>query len=238
MHQYKISEERYKKFRKRWTNIVIPVTICAAAIGVVVTSYSRVGGSGLDTLPFVIPFLVALFSFSIYRGLKKQRRLLMSYTLTVSDSDITREQFNTPTLVINFMEIKEILKSKKGGFIVKGRSRTDVIYIPYLINDAASLEDELGKFAPITTYVQESQKKVIGISLMLLSLAAFFTLSLTNSKLIAIISGIVVIVLFSLRFFQQITNKSLPTSMKRRIWSYLLVIAVVIFVIYTKLVQA
>jgi hypothetical protein len=235
MQQYKISEESYKKFRKRWITIGIPVISCIAAIGIVVAIDSRAGEDGLNTLPFAIPLLVLVFSFSIYRGLKRQKRLLMSYTLTISESDVTREQFNTPTLTINFMEIKEILKSKKGGFIIKGRTRTDVIYVPYLISDAAALEEELGKFALVTTYVQETRKKALGLTLALLSLVAFFALILTDNKTIAVISGLLVIGLFGVRFFQLATNKSIPTSMKRRSWAYLLIFAFVVYMIYTKL---
>lgn len=238
MQQYKISEEAYKKFRKRWVTIGIPVITCMAGIGIAIAINSRRGEDGISTLPYVIPFLAVLFSFSIYRGLKRQKRLVMSYTLTISDSDIIREQFNTPTLGINFMEIKEILKSKKGGFVIKGRTRTDVIYVPYMIQDGAALEEELGKFAPITTYVQETRKKAIGLTLVLLSLAAFFMLILTDNKVIAVISGVVVMGLFGYRFFELITNKSIPTNIKRRSWSYLLVVVFVVYWVYTKLTSA
>jgi len=127
-------------------------------------------------------------------GQRHNNHLINSF----SKSDIIREQLNTAPLTIHFMEIKEILKSKKGGFMIKGRTRTDVICIPYLIDNAAALEVELGKFAPI-------------------------------------ISGMVVSAAFIFRFIELVTNKSVPTNLKRRSWPLLLVVAFAIYTMYIKL---
>jgi hypothetical protein len=72
---------------------------------------------------------------------RKQKKFLLSYSVTVSDEGVTREQLNTPPLSISFMEIKEIIKTPKGGFMVKGIDRTDVIHILYFIDNPDTLEE-------------------------------------------------------------------------------------------------
>jgi hypothetical protein len=234
MQQYKIGEESYKKFRRRWVNIGIPVISAIVAFGIAIVVYSQ-RDDGFNPMPYVIPVMAVLFTFSIVRGLKRQRRLLMSYSVTLSNSEITREQLNTPPLTINFMEIKEILKTKKGGFMIKGRSKTDVIHIPYLIDNAGDLEEALAKFAPITMHVRESQQRWLKLAPAVLGLGGFVTLLITKNNFVAVVAGVVVIAMFTLRFIELVTNKNVPTNLKRRGWTYLLIIVLVIFMLYTKL---
>lgn len=80
MQQFRISEEGIKKFRKKWLTLMIPTVI-------------------------IIPIMAIYFSFSIYRTVRKQKRIMLSYLVTISGEGITRELFNTPTLFISFMEI-------------------------------------------------------------------------------------------------------------------------------------
>jgi hypothetical protein len=235
MQQYRISEENYKKFRKKWFNVGIPVISAVVAIIVLIIVYSQGKEGEFTTLPYILPVFVAFITFSIFRGLRKQRRLLLSYSVTISDSDITREQYNTPPMTINFMEIKEIVKTRKGSYMIKGRAKTDVIYIPYIIDDAAALEDELGKFAPIAPHAKEKQQRGFKLALALLAIAGFLTLLLTNDKLLICISGVVAIGAFIYRFIELVTNKSIPTNLKRRSWIYLGIVVFVIYTMYTKI---
>jgi hypothetical protein len=160
---------------------------------------------------------------------------LLSYSVTISDDDITREQFDTPPLTINFMEIKEIIKAKKGNLIIKGRTRTDVIYVSHLIDNLTELEEDLKKFAPITTNPKESLQRKFKIALSVLMLASFISLCIAENKVIVGISGVVAGGVFIYRFVVLVTNKSVPINMKRRSWVNLLLVAFIIYMMYTKL---
>jgi len=179
--------------------------------------------------------LPVLFGFNLFRTLKKQNRFLQSYTLTLSEEGITREQLNTPPLFISFMEIKEIVKTKKGGFIIKGLTRADVIYVSSFIENPQVLEERLQAMAPITT------KSVDPVYRKYLPLLFFPTiglyicvLTLTNKILVGI-SGALVVVLSIWGLFELQRNKNVPTNAKRRSWLLLILLASIIYMTVEKL---
>ena len=129
MQQFKINEAGFKKFKKRWLTITVPIM---SVVVIIITLTNTFSGKTVDTgyLLIVFPIVVIFLGFNMYRGFRKQKKFLASYSVTLTDNEIIREQMNTPPLTINFMEIKEIAKTEKGAFIIKGLTRADVIGIP------------------------------------------------------------------------------------------------------------
>lgn len=109
----------------------VPVLLLAGSMGIIISILgSKEKETDVDVLPIVIPILGLYISFSIYRGLKRQKQLLESYALTLTGNAVMREQRYTPSVCLYVNEIKEIVKAKSGAITVRGRERTDVIYIP------------------------------------------------------------------------------------------------------------
>src|SRR3989442_9735237 len=71
----------------------------------------------VDATFYITPvvLIIGIFGFSIWRGIKRQKALLESYELTISDTLICREQLNTPDISILVTEVVEIAKHPKGG---------------------------------------------------------------------------------------------------------------------------
>jgi hypothetical protein len=233
MPQFKINEEAYNKYAKKWTAIIIAV---ACLIVLVVVLANALSSPKTDVITLVISALAAtaFVGFSVYRALKKQKQVMLNYSVTISDSEIIREQVNTPPLAINFMEIKEILKSKKGGFTIKGLTRTDVIIIPYLIDDRESLEQSLERLAPITVETKIPFSRKYRLLLTILFPGLMIATFLATNKIIAGLCGLVVIGLLAWSLYNVQTSKNVPENTKRRSWVYLLLIASFIYLIYSK----
>src|ERR1700759_790040 len=102
MQEFKIAEDAYKKIRKRMWTVTLPAMVVAATIVILLT-----GGWGRDinlTGTFIaVPFVLIYLGFNVFRGLRKQQAAFRSYSLIISDSEITRVQQNIPTITINFM---------------------------------------------------------------------------------------------------------------------------------------
>ena len=236
MYQFKISEAGHKKARKRMFTIVIPILVIVVIVITVINSIGTNAPNDVNTLPFVLPVILIIYGFSLFRTLKKQNKFLSSYTLTISDEGITREQFNTPPLFISFMEIKEIVKTKKGGFIIKGLTRTDVIYVSYFIENQQVLEERLQAMAPITT------KSVDPVYRKYLPLLVFPTiglyicvLTLTNKILVGV-SCALFVTLSIWGFYEFQRNKNIPNRSKRVVWFLLLFLASVIYMTIQRLI--
>ena len=149
MQQFKISEATYKKLVTRLLAMMIPMGAITLLIFILI-DMRRPPDSGPDKMPLFLTCFLLFTGVSIIRAYRKQRQQLKSFTVTISDSGITREQMNTRTISIQPNDIREIIKTRKGSFTIKGADPLDVIQIPHWIEDAAGLEKGLQAFGPIT----------------------------------------------------------------------------------------
>ena len=235
MQQFKVNEAGYKKFQKRYLRIVIPAVVVVLIILVVSDIISAKPGE-FNPAFIVAPVMIAFFSFTIYRSIRKQKRMILSYCVTMTDNEITREQLNTPTISINFMEIKEIIRAKKGGYTIKGRSNTDVIYIPpYAVDDAEALEARLKTFAPITEWSDTPWHLKYRSFLLIPFLGALAGTFVATNAYIFVPCGLITIGLAIWVFIFIVRSKNVPVNAKRKVWIYLLFILMLIYILYTKL---
>src|ERR1700761_3509187 len=192
MSQFKINEEQFRKFRRRFLVIYIPFVVVAVSL-IVVSDVYRTGDIGFPVWAVILPVFLAYFGFTVYRTLRRQQRLMTSYTITIEDGDITRVQDNTPTISISFMEIKEIIKTRKGGFLIKGLQRTDLIAIPKWLNETGELERELQTLAPITTGKKDPLMIRYQSLLVLLAVGMYVCLYTVQNKIATVASALVLI---------------------------------------------
>jgi hypothetical protein len=235
MKQYFIGEEGMKKFRKRYYNIFLPVMALGAVIPLTINLMSIHAADGY-TPWIVFGALAVYFTFSLTRMFKKQKTMLESYRLTITENEITREQMNTPPLTISFMEVKEIMKTRKGSFIVRGISKTDLIQIPAWVDDTAGIEEQLKTFSTVTTAKNFMRRQYGALAIRLLGLAMLIVIGVVKDQLIVGICGALLIGLIIWGLNEIRVNKNMPTNAKRRsMVVFTLIAIVVVFNLISKL---
>jgi len=235
MKQYFIGEEGMKKFRKRYYNIFLPVMALGAVIPLTINLMSIHAADGY-TPWIVFGALAVYFTFSLTRMFKKQKTMLESYRLTITENEITREQMNTPPLTISFMEVKEIMKTRKGSFIVRGISKTDLIQIPAWVDDTAGIEEQLKTFSTVTTAKNYMRRQYGALAIRLLGLAMLIVIGVVKDQLIVGICGALLIGLIIWGLNGIRVNKNMPTNAKRRsMVVFALIAIVVVFNLISKL---
>lgn len=237
MEIYRINKDVYLKMIRKRFRIIIPLVLLIILVGFGANLYTARNGEFAFMAVFFVLF-TGFIGFSLYRSTRKQMQQVLSYTLTLSDNEITREQDSTPTITINFMEVKEIIKTKKGGFVIKGRTARDIIHVPHLIDNAGELEQRLQGFAPIATTGSTLSLEAYQSLIYLLGLAGFITSLTVNNDIIAILAGAVAIAVLIGLFTIVRRSKNANTSMRRRSWSYLLFALLIAYTLYTKIEHA
>ncbi|WP_431213458.1 hypothetical protein ACQ86N_00540 [Puia sp. P3] len=234
MKQYFIGEEGIKKFRKRYYNIFLPVVAIGAAIPLTINLMSIHASDGYT--PWIVFGAMAVYlGFSVTRIFKKQKKMLESYRLTITENEIVREQMNTPALTINFMEVKEIMKTRKGSFLVRGVSRTDLIQIPYWVDDLDGIEQQLQTFSTVTTAKSFMLRQYGVLAIRLAALGMLIAISTVNDKAVVTILGAVLIGLIIWGLNELRVNKNVTVNAKRRsMVVYTLIAIVVVFEVVSK----
>jgi hypothetical protein len=235
METYIVSRDAYKRLLRKRLTILIPAmaVIMLGLIGLsLYTSRSSDGVYNAVSTPLIL----AVIGFIYYRSIRKQIQLVHSYSLTLSDSEITREQKSTPTITINFMEIKEIQKTNKGGFIIKGRTARDIIYVPNLMENAAELEQRLQAFAPVTpTGTRFSFPKYMAL-IYFAGIAAYITSITVQNVILSVLAGVVAFGILIVMFVSVRRSRNATKSMRRAGWIYLYFAVLILIAMCAKIV--
>jgi len=236
MKVFKIRQDGFKEIKKQSLIRTIPIMLIVVAAGIVIGPInSKDKAAEINVLPIFIPVVVAALGFGLYRGISRQKSIFESYTLTITNNLVTREQLNTPVISIYFNDIKEIVKNKNGSFTIKGLNSADLIGIPAQIDDYSQLETALQQIQPViirdkVSLLQKYQSLTgwVTIGLML----CVYTV---NNKIIVGLTGTALVALMSWSFMNIRSSKNIDNKTKRNLWWVLLVIASVIGVMVFKL---
>ncbi|OQP48966.1 hypothetical protein A4H97_29210 [Niastella yeongjuensis] len=194
------------------------------------------GNVYVDATYYIFPVILILgtFSFSLWRGIKKQKVMAESYELTISDQLICREQLNTPDISILVTEVIEIAKHPKGGFTIKGSRNNGTIIIPVQIEHYEQLEATLQQIHPITIKSNSLFKKLQFLLPFIVG-GLMICVYAVNNKVIVGAAGSVLtgLMIWSLIKIQK--DKNVDRKTKNRTWIVLLVLVSVIASIIIKL---
>lgn len=236
MQTFKIRQDGFKEIKKQMLIRTIPIMLIAGTFGILISSInSKDKATDVNVMPFVIPLIAVSIGIGFYRGMNRQKALFDSYTLTITNNLITREQLNTPTISIYFNEIKEIVKNKNGSFIIKGRDATDLIGIPSQIDNYAQLETTLQNIQPIAVKDKISFLQKYQSLSGLLVLGLMFCVYTVNNKIVVALTGIALVALTIWSFIKIRANKNVDSKTKKSLWWIFIVLASVILVMIFKL---
>jgi hypothetical protein len=229
MQTFKIRKDGFKEIKKKTLIRTIPIMLIAITAGIAISSLdSKSNGTDINIYPVIIPLMAILVVVGLYLGVNRQKAIFDSYTLTITNNLITREQLNTPTISIYFNEIKEIAKNKNGSFTITGKDATDLIGIPPQIENYLLLETILQDIQTITIkekipFLQKYQSLT-----SLLTIGLMLCVYTVNNKIIVALTGTLLVALMLWSFIKISTSKNIDSKTKKMRWWVLLITASII----------
>ena len=238
MQEFRIRPDAYAKLRKKaWLfyGIVLLLTVGIAVTTISIKSDSSIMND-LPPLFISVGVAAALISFSIFRGMKKQKIFLQNYRLTIEENVITREMPNTEELTIYFHEIKEITRFKKGSLAIKGFDKTDIIYVPRQITNYEEFVTQLNAIKPIAPLQgAASIRRKLAPVLSLVFIALLITVYTATNKILVVIAGILVTAGLVWWIIEMRRNKNISNDVKKKWWIYVLFLLMVVGIVCSKL---
>ena len=236
MEQFEIRKDAFKEIRKALLIKAIPNLLLVALFGFAIAYFSNnKQHNDVKTLPFAMPLILGLLAIGLYRGIKRQETLFHSYRLILDNNSIIREQINTPTITISYLDIKEIIKNSNGSFTIKGKSSLNVIGVPSQIEDYEKLEKLISEIKPITEKMHAPFLQKFRGLISILTLGSMAAVAISNDKRIVGVSGTVILAILGYSFFEIRRSKNIDFKTKKIFWWIILVAASVSSILYYKL---
>lgn len=236
MEQFRIRQDGFKEIRKAMLIKAIPISLLAAFGGLAISHFNTNGQqSDVNVFPVVIPLVLGALAFGLYRGVNRQKEIFDSYVLTIDNIGITREQRNTPTIIITKTDLNEIIKNSNGSFTIKGNSTVNVIGVPSQIEDYERLEKLLSEIRQISSKTSEPVFQKFRGLLSILTIGLMAAVYISKDKVIVGISGTILLVVLGYSFFEVQRSKNIDSKTKKGMWWLILVTASIVGVMYYKL---
>jgi len=234
--EFQIRENGFAEIKKAMIIKTIPIVILAAGTGLSISYFNtNVQSNDVNVLPFVIPIIIGALAFGLFKGINRQKGLFESYKLIINENEIIREQNNTQTISIPHNEIKSIIRNPKGILTIVGNSNTEIIGVPFQINNSEKLEQILSQIKPITYSDKKPLAEKYKGLLNLLMLGLMASVYISKDKLVVGITGTILILILSYSFYEGRRNKNIDKKTKNGMWWLILVLLSVIGNMYFKL---
>lgn len=235
MKVYKTRESGFKELKKQVARRTLPmyviIIIVASTIGIFT---DKNGKADIGTTLIIIAIMCCLFGYTFYRSLTRLKASYDSYSLTISSVTIIRDEDGKPPLSLYLSEIKEIIKTKTGAFIIKGRDAGDVIGVPAQMEDYDELESALQQIIPIN-YNPPKNSQYKTILLTVLSLGSMATVATVTNKIIVAVCAIIFLSISIWSFYKILSTKDIDAKVKRSSWWLILVIASIAYIAVLKI---
>lgn len=169
----------------------------------------------LETMFIFVPFLLLVMGVTFYFSYKRLKNQLNSFVLMITDTEIIREQNNTPTIRHLKSDITEIVKHHEGSFSIKANSTKDIIVASGKLENVNELEGLLNQIQPIKInqprQIMERFSTLITVSM--LGIMGIFFVS-TNVWIVEI-TGFLTLAILIYSLFATYNNKNVDIRTRR-----------------------
>ena len=236
--QFKIRHDGFNEVRKKIISRTVPIALLAA-IGGLTISYFNSKSESLDItfLLIIFPFILVLIGLGLFLGIKRQKDIFNSYTLTIEDENILKSQNLISDIKIHFKDIKEIIKNKDGSFVIKGKQSRDIIGIPVQLENIDELELTLSNIFEITLNDKKTLTQKFPWVLPLAVIVLMIIVYISENKILVGIAGITLVIGLVYSFVVTQRNKQIDRKTKRTMWLSLIVLFSIILVTYVKVID-
>lgn len=192
-------------------------------------------GGAFDPPVIIVPIFLLFFGWTMFRTIRRERALMKSYTLEITDTGINRRLKDIRYVSISSTTITEIIQFKKGGFLVKGRGGEQIM-IPRGLDDTGKLEEQLRALAPITVEDKDPLNLKHRWFMLLSTAALYLCVSIISNKTVVAVAAILAVGLTGFAVFQIRTNKNIYAASKRGSWLYFFILGITLFLALIKLI--
>lgn len=238
MQQFKIAPDKLSGFKKKLIRRAIIMTLIMACFCLAAGYFvfrKDIASNDLVSLFIYLTIMVFLFGMLMVKNIKKQRKAAETYTLTINDELISREQADLPALSIKMNEIKKISRTSAGNLLITGPGMLQYIDIPSEIDHYTQLYEILNNIKPVKQVSYNHVLLIVTISI-LSGIATLGIFAGTNKVIIAI-CGTLISAMLLFYIYLILSGKYGDEKTKKKLWLYFIAAISYIAITINKLLE-
>lgn len=217
MHQFTPRPDSFGEIRKKI--IIMMLIIFGGIVFIVLFVPSFISDTVSSDQPTTWPYVLILSSgamgYSLFIGLKRQKKNFESYVLKITDVAVVREAIHVPVITIPKAAVREIIKNANGSFTIIGESRINAIGVPAQIENPDVLERLLNEIKPVQVRASRTWLERLFIPLSFSGVALMMITFLASNKIIVLSSGLACVVFLTYSMIVTQRSKNVDTKTKR-----------------------
>ncbi|UPK72279.1 hypothetical protein [Chitinophaga filiformis] len=238
MQQFKVAPDKLSTFKRiliRRTIIMMLIMGCFCLLAGSFIFKEDMAAGDLNPLFIFVPLMIVLLGVSMNKNVKKLRKTAETYTLTITEEIISREQAGLPTLFIKRNEIRKISRTSTGNLLVTGPGMLLYIEIPSQIDNYTELYEILNSIKPVKQ-VSYNEGLLVAVITILSGLATLGIFAGPNKVIIAI-CGTVISVIMCFFIYLILSGKYGDEKTKKKVWIYMIAAISYIIITINKLLE-
>jgi CHASE3 domain sensor protein len=235
MNTFKYIPERFAEFRNTQFIRSVPIMVIAMSVGAYITSANN--PNAVSILPFIVPFFIAILSFSLYRSSKRLRVLYNSYSLNIHEQFISSKQANIPDITIAASDVKELQLKSNGDILVQGRDKYQKILISRQIENYDEVLAQLQKLTLTKPFAKSGKIEYFRIPAVLFLMVLMIVSYTSANKILATISAFITVVSLLYSVIELQRSKNIDQKIKKMSWIILLPVLSLIFLILLRWIR-
>lgn len=213
--EHKLLDSAIQRYRKALLLRVLPLML----IGIVFALYVGIGPEGDPAVAVVSTVLVGCaVGFGAWRGFRRQLDSLQTLEIVVTDEWIARRQKGFTPLQIDFSDIRRILYVRGKGLTVFGQGMQSFITMPEEIEDFDSIRGRLEAVHPLEVRDKISLGVRLAPLIILLFVAGFAVVALSEDKLLVLGLGIPLVVTLGAGMVMALRSPQLDQRTRKGLW--------------------
>jgi hypothetical protein len=236
MHQFSILPTAVNDLKRKLIQTLLFLFAVVIMVFVVIPWVASGEVTAVDsgTMLTVLIVLPAILGFTYFNGLKRQKAMLASYKLTITDDTISREMINVPALVIQKKDVREIIKRADGSITIIADSKLNAIGISLHIERKEELEGILNSIKPMTVKTTAVWYQTYSLAIAMVLVTLMFSSFYLENKFLSSAAGAVFVGVMAYSFIVIHKSKNVDTRTKRLSYFMLIPLFSVIGSLITK----
>lgn len=206
--RFYLDQDQFNQFKRALLIRTIPLLLLPLTVVLIFNRPEK------TTAILLILMFLAIIFFVMRNSIKKQKKAWETFELIIGEFNIERKQEGFPDILISKNEVTEAVEAKNGSVSLISKSNSNMIIIPFSVENKAALLETLSEFTTIRK-VKNNNGLLLTYGAGIMGIVLLFSFMLSTNFYFTIVTGFILVAFNIWSFIEIQRNKNIDSKVKR-----------------------